>query len=372
MSLLALPLEILFRIFEFVGGHELRQRGKLLCLSKHWYEIAQIFVYRNMRLSSGSIYRLPPPFTHQVRLLTSHMRQLSITITSFEDLVDSRDVANGNLQHAQMSNLDRSLLLLGIYLSQCTNLEHLTITCSTLWQGCLWSSSICSVISSPPLDRLTSLTLDTDASVFLDHPTDQLKSSMLDTGVRYFDRHGQGSVHICQVISQRLHHLRRLWIRMRSLCPDLINPSAYPAKEDTSKLRSLIINLSFLPFITSTYCNHYLGSRGEPLKKNILVFAKALADHSPSSLETLRVIYPQRITGMNKAVDYVPEYKAALISKYGDWNSAGKSVTEDDGTLSPSLSDASDDGGSSITDYGGSDISDHEDFNSSDGEEVED
>jgi len=80
----------------------------------------------------------------------------------------------------------------------------------------------------------------------------------------------------------------------------------------------LIINLSLLPFAAphkAKYCRHYLGGRGETLERKILASSKVLADRSPSSLKTLRVIYPQHITWRNKAVDYVPEHRVAFISR---------------------------------------------------------
>jgi len=130
-SLLTLLLEILLMVLDHVGSQELRTRVELLCNSKCWYDIAQIVLFRNMSLASRSVCRLPPPFTNQVRLLTSHMRRLSIVFNVSEDSARSSDIAHGAALQGQMVNINRSLLTLGMYLSQCTNLEHLALETTT-------------------------------------------------------------------------------------------------------------------------------------------------------------------------------------------------------------------------------------------------
>ncbi len=159
-------------------------------------KLLRSILFRNMSLSSRSFCRLPLSFTNQVRLLTSYMRRLSIVFKGSDDWASSSDVANGVALQGQMANINRSPLALGLYLSQCTNSDHLGLETrteniafpyETPWRGYLWGSSICSVISSPAMDKLTSLVLDTGASVIFDPPMDRLKSSMLDTGAPYFD-----------------------------------------------------------------------------------------------------------------------------------------------------------------------------------------
>lgn len=112
-----------------------------------------------------------------------------------------------------------------------TRTENIAFPYETPWRGYLWGSSICSVISSLAMDKLTSLVLDTGASVIFDPPMDRLKE--LPTSID-----GQVSAHNYQVISQRLHHLRRLWVRTCYICPSLLSLTGFSAKKETPKLQN--------------------------------------------------------------------------------------------------------------------------------------
>jgi hypothetical protein len=312
MSFESLPSELVLLIFEYVGHDEFR-RIDLLRVSKRWYAIARTVLYQDIIISSTSARLLGKTGPETIQIVRKNLRHISIDVNMIRDSgwpLTNRPTKTipGN----ETSQMNRAFSKIGFILSKCNNLQQVTMRVIhnlsylllPVQNKFLIQKDIWNFVSTPPLENLTGLSIETYGFTTLPHP--------------------------CESMGPRLYNLRRLWIRMDRLCPDLFllgNGAATPA---TSRLERLIINLrrlnrdGTLSTLNAEFCPKVVvaGKVESPdidsreLKKLMSEKIQALYAKFDPKCKFLRLIYYDPEAQGSKAIDFVPETVETVLSSH--------------------------------------------------------
>ena len=293
MLLLDLPSELLALIAEYLDVSELRESVAYLLVAKRWYH-AVLPVYlsqlplSNLYLASyHDLERLPPSDTALSKLIQAKVNRLSVRLVghpskrpssnpwhdnstpwldpkNIDELGDcvvdgTKKLTNWYVDwmtvgpvedrsgggrwrwhgeqralHQWAKSINRKLVDLAAILSGSQSLEEFSLEASSQEHGregprwdYLQDSTMHSLISSLP-PSLNNLTLD-------------MCGSKAITSER-----GRNPIHLCPLIAERLHDFQNVRLRLRCICPEVLNTSSLTLTAE-SRLKTLVIKLS-LPF----------------------------------------------------------------------------------------------------------------------------
>ncbi|KAM0795683.1 hypothetical protein BDR22DRAFT_893927 [Usnea florida] len=296
MSLLDLPPELLTLIAEYVGVSELRRSVAYLLVAKRWYHAVLPVYLSQLPLSSlylashNDLERLPPSDTALSKLVQAKVNRLSVRLVGhpskrpslnpwhddptpwdFMDLDElDDDVLDGTKKltnwdcdwmtagpvetsgggrwrwdqeqrvlHQWGISINRKVIDMATILPGCRNLEEFSLEASSEEcgrEGPRWDYlqdfTMFRLISSLPLS-LKNLTLDMCGSRTITPEP------------------GRNSIHLCPLIAERLRDFQNVRLRLRCICPDVLNTSPLTPTAE-SRLKTLVIKLS-LPFFPDAY-----------------------------------------------------------------------------------------------------------------------
>ncbi len=227
MSLDALSTELLLLVFEYVGVEHFRARTGCLTVSKRWYSVAQLVLFRDVRLSPRTLYKFPPQSPRVCELLKSHLVRLEIQLQGYRDEQDVLTFRSRNVRFSKWKiRLNGRLYTISTFISQCHGLKSFHFHTSFGWDDNFWDHITrgAYLMLSPTRDlisaassSLTELVIDT-VSVSLD-----------------------GKGHICPTIARQIPTLRRLYLYMTAICLAILT---LPQNTDKCILEDLTIRLS--------------------------------------------------------------------------------------------------------------------------------
>ncbi|OCL10852.1 hypothetical protein AOQ84DRAFT_425834 [Glonium stellatum] len=241
MSFFTLPTELLIIIFKLVGAEEFRARLELLTVCKPWLRFAQMVMVENLAFSSKTMDQFPPVSESARILISENMISLSINLSDFSSSKTSRDIARrplcigeyvSNMKSAHdawTSKVDNRLRDLGVLLSSCKKLRQVDLVAFTLhdplmsnftWprEPNLLNSSITYILSPNYVRGLTHLFIDT-------------------AGRLIEDEGGLWSrFHTCSLIAKNFHTLRVLHVRLKNICPEILNTKKYTQRPPIEEL----------------------------------------------------------------------------------------------------------------------------------------
>jgi hypothetical protein len=309
MSFQRLPSAVLQKIFEYVGDDEFR-RTDLLCLSKAWYNYARSVLYRDITISGTSARLLSKIGPETIQLIRKDLRRFTLDVNMRRDSGWPRtNRPTGTLPGNQTNRMNKSFLEITRILAKCENLQQVTMRLinnlppeSAVMGRCMLETHIWNFISGSPLENLTSLSLEISGIITYEHA--------------------------CKAIGQQLYNLRRLWIRMDRICPDLFVQEIGAVTPASMRLERLVINLrrlncdGGLSKLNAECCKQRCGKYFEmpsmdPWDLHRLIFeqVKVLGDKAGQKCKLMRIIYYDREAGGSKAIDFVPELKSTLLSR---------------------------------------------------------
>ncbi|MCJ1240556.1 hypothetical protein MMC14_008560 [Varicellaria rhodocarpa] len=302
MPLFNFPREILEHILQYVG---LRTSTSNLLVCKEWY-IAALPVYfsgldlTSLYISSWDLSRLPPARSPLGHLIQANVRQFSLRLIGHPSketarrpwFTDKYGESDGDLEEeeeqkgatdwmmfgpttihnlpknlpswnwdiemehhllAWRAQVNQQLEKFADILSGCTRLEELSVEISN--EGREYLGPCWDYIYDRALVKLVS-----------SFPTTLERLTFDICGSHILASHGGDAppVHICPLLARRIRDLQHVRLRMRSICPDVINdsPDVIPDSPDVipdsgakyekvSQLKSLVIRLS-LPYLESS------------------------------------------------------------------------------------------------------------------------
>ena len=304
MSLLDLPPELLTLIAEYVGVSELRKSVAYLLVAKRWYHAVLPVYLSQLPLSSlylashNDLERLPSSDTALSKLIQAKVNRLSVRLVGHpskrpslnpwhddptpwyddscpwdpmnlygldDDLLDGTKklknwdcdwmtagpvkITSGGgkwrwdqeqrVLHQWEISINGKLIDVATILSGCQNLEEFSLEASSEKCGIegprwdyLQDFTMFRLISSLPLS-LKNLTLDMCGSRTITPEP------------------GRNSIHLCPLIAERLGDFQNVRLRLRCICPDVLNTSRLTPTAE-SRLKTLVIKLS-LPFFPDSH-----------------------------------------------------------------------------------------------------------------------
>ncbi|KAI9875686.1 MAG: hypothetical protein M1830_008114 [Pleopsidium flavum] len=335
MPLLALPPEILLSVLQFVGANEFCEQLDRLLVCKRWYWFAQRVILEELQLSAKALKHFSPASVRLGDHLQANLKHLSIRLTGFEDWGslkrpdDAEYIGYGNGQSHMdewTNDLNKRLTSLAAMLPDFTKLRSVSFEAFhefdaahpyTPHRDYLWNVSVASLAAKVPTNRLTTLVLDTCGSSMI---------SREKRGEQY------EHAHICPVIAQHLVTLRRVRLRMRSICPDILRLSP---DDGAVRIETLVINLSLqdpdgrtMAVRYARNCSSSVGREGWNLHTDLVKAAKSAATQMPKQ-RLLRVICHKVPSLQLAAVNCVTGTKALLVEG-ADWEDEGDSDPDDE------------------------------------------
>ncbi|KAK4644031.1 hypothetical protein QC761_0048410 [Podospora bellae-mahoneyi] len=246
MALLKLPPETLIQIFDHVGSSYFRSDLSRLTVCKQWSEYAHTTCFQDLYVTQKTLRRLlsSPYVESSLRLVKNSVETLDLILKGFEDWdsiplsghdPQAVNVWNGAHGHAVRATwtteLNNDLLYLAAIIQQSRRLRILRIQATSELhpllrflerRDYLFLSTIRAFLL---VSNLTSLELDLCGTRLIPHQSQE---------------RGEG-IHVCTSIAALLTTLRRLRLRMRSICADVLRP---PQHCTDLKLNEMLINLS--------------------------------------------------------------------------------------------------------------------------------
>lgn len=298
MGLLDIAPELLMEIIRHIGASELRTSVDYLLVSKQWYKATLPEYLYGLRLStiylsSPDLERFSPQFTPLNDAIIDKVERLSVRLVGhpskqiasnpWHDSEGLFDPKNGNGEevedragwdywmqvgplattsleggrkrfvwhtenhqlHPWRDRINWKLLELSRIFSRCRIMNEFSLEASSeddAEQGPRWDyllgSSMKAVISALPVG-LKSLTLDTSGSTLATSEQDR------------------NPVHLCSLIALRLQDFEQVRIRMRHICPQILDISNN-LSDTPSRLERLLIRLSIPSFPEASY-EHHVG-----------------------------------------------------------------------------------------------------------------
>jgi hypothetical protein len=251
MSLLQLPTETLIQIFDYVGSSYFRSDLSRLTVCKEWNEFACTACFREFYVTQKTPERLlsSPYAQSSLALVKDSVETLDLDLKGFEDWdsipvsqhdseavnvlnVSSWDSAHGRAARAAWTTeLNNDLLYLATIIKQSRKLCILRVQGTSELhpllrllerRDYLFLSTIRAFLSA---SNLATLELDLCGTRLIPHQS---------------QKHGEGS-HVCTSIAALLTTVRRLRLRMRSICADVLKPGQH---NTNLRLNEMLINLS--------------------------------------------------------------------------------------------------------------------------------
>lgn len=357
MSLLQLPPELLIQIFDHVGSSYFRSDLSRLTVCKQWIKFAYTTCFRDFYVTQKTLRRLlsSPYMESSLLLVTGSAEALKLDLKGYEDWdstpLPAQDSQAANVldvsawdgsygyavRTAWTTELNDDLFYLATIMRQSPKLRTLRVQATSELQPThhflerrdyLFQSTIRAFLSA---NNLTSLELD-------------LCGTRLIQDVNQDHKEG---FHICTSIAALLTTLRRLRLRMRSICADSLKPHQGSTKLPLSEI---LINLSLSNESTlttsaahATCCLSSIWSFLE-LKADIEKQTQALVAQmaAPKMVRILTHSYPRFdmrafdvLTGRN-----------IILSEGAEWNDEGQEEEEDlESDKESEISSLSDDDG---------------------------
>ena len=306
MSLLRLPPETLIQVLDYVGSSYFREDLGRLTVCKQWFGFARTACFKNLSLSQKTLQRLlsSRDAGRSLLLVKDSLKTLVLELKGFEDWssipepqsypqdANSLDASSwvgdhgGALLAAWTTVLENDLAQLAIITKKSRKLRAIRLQASSESHPLL-----------PHLPRRDYLSLSTIRVLLSVENLTVLELDLCGTLLIPRPEH-RDDFHICTSIGALLSTLRRLRLRMRSICADVLRPQHH---ETNLRLSEVLINLSLSnesPTITSAVHSTRCGSTGEgflKLKADIEDQAEALAAHmvSPKTFRILTHSLPQ-------------------------------------------------------------------------------
>ncbi|KAK4201545.1 hypothetical protein QBC40DRAFT_278086 [Triangularia verruculosa] len=256
MTLLQLPPETLYQIFNHIGSSFFRSDLSRLTVCRQWSEFAYTACFRDFYVTQNILRRLlsSPYAESSLGLVKDNAETLALNLKGFEDwdsLLDSDtsdwDGAHGQAKRAEWTRkLNNDLVYFGSIIQQSRKLRIVRIQATSELhpldrflerRDYLCLSPICTFLSA---SNITSLELDLCGTRLIPH---------------------QSQDHVCPSIAALLSTLRRLRLRLRSICADVLKPPQEHQQDYTNQLRldQVLINLSLYdesPSVTITSAAH--------------------------------------------------------------------------------------------------------------------
>ncbi|KAK4664203.1 uncharacterized protein QC763_0083540 [Podospora pseudopauciseta] len=349
MALLKLPPETLIQIFDHVGSSYFRSDLSRLTVCKQWSEFAHTACFRDLYVTQKILRRLlsSPYVESSLRLVKNSVETLDLNLKGFEDWdsiplsghdPQAVNVWNGAHGHAVRATwtteLNNDLLYLAAIIQQSRRLRILRIQATSELhpllrflerRDYLFLSTICAFLS---VSNLTSLDLDLCGTRLIPHQSQE---------------RGEG-IHVCTSIAALLTTLRRLRLRMRSICADVLRT---PQHCTDLKLNEMLINLSLSnesPVTTSAAHATCCGSSTEgflqlkaDMEKQAQVLVAQMA--APKIVRILTHALP-RIE--MRAFDVLTGRNVAL-SEGAEWDDEGEVIEDQVSADESEISDLSSD-----------------------------
>jgi hypothetical protein len=329
MSLLSLPTEILIEIFDYVGSSYFRSNLSRLTICKEWSVFARTACFQECPVTQKNLRDLisSPHVDSSLALLKDSVKTLDLDLKGIEDwdATPTWDIAHKRA--AWTTELNNDLLHLATTMKQSRKLRTLHIKATNILPSQLRLLEHRDYLFLSPMrtfltaGNLTSLELDllgTDIGSQSDHESDE-------------------GVHICPIIATLLTTLRRLRLRMESMCTDVLEVELHITN---LRLDTVLINLGLSEDMALTVYFAHLSRCGYPQGPNtfwddmenqaqILVTQMA----APKMVRILTVEIPDFSM---RAFDVLTG-RTVKLDQDAKWDDDGE-VIEDDGCEPPELS----------------------------------
>lgn len=327
MALQDLPVEILCTVIRFVSSKQLRkQEACCLLVCKRWYTLAEPILLEDLVLSARQFTQLPDQVHAKLRTFS---RTLTFHVHGPNDWP-----AEESLE--QLNEKFNSCLL------RCSRLVSFTLLVRTQFDPAqpmaphndylsLWSPA--RFLDAFGVCKLSELVLDTCGSEFKD------------------------GVHVCPQLALKIPTLRTVRLRMRRICPQVLNLQQRDCALPT-RIESIIINLSLKEAdrFSAGYSRHCTESRRALELYDGMVAAAIDTAKQTSSLKVLRVLSHKHPSLEMVAKDCLAGAKV-ILSDEGDWDWADNGCADpDEEEISDQdlfLTDSNSDGGSTVSGMNG-------------------
>jgi hypothetical protein len=354
MSLLQLPPETLVQIFDCVGSSYFRSNLSLLTVCKQWSKFAHTACFRDFYVTQKTLRRLlsSPYVESSLPLVKDSVETLDLDLKGFEDwdsiplsrhdsrAVNVLNVSTWNGAHgravraAWTTELNNDLLYLATIIKQSRKLRILRIQATSELhpllhllerRDYLFLSTIRVFLSA---SNLTSLELDLCGTQLIPHQSQE---------------HSEG-FHVCTSIAALLTTLRRLRLRMRSICANVLKPRQHSTN---LRLNEMLINLSLSnksPLTTSaahaTCCGSSTGGFLQlkaDMEKQAQVLVAQMA--APTIVRILTHVLPSIEM---RAFDVLTSRNVTL-SEGAEWDDDGEAIEDQVSDEESEISDLSSD-----------------------------
>ncbi|KAI1087174.1 hypothetical protein F5B19DRAFT_486913 [Rostrohypoxylon terebratum] len=331
ISLLRLPPEILTQVLDYVGSSYFRQDIGRLTVCKQWFIFARFACFKNLQLSQKTLLLL---IKASLKILDLELKGFEhwSSISEIKGYPQDDSIWEGDLGRALLTDwttvLDNDLAQIAVAVKNSPKLRMIRIHASSERHPLL-----------PYLPRRDYLSLPTMRAILSAENLTVLELDLRGTHLVPRQEHSD-DFHICTSIGALLPNLRRLRLRMRSICPDVLRPHHH----DTDlRLSEVLINLSLSKdSLISTSAAHSIrcGSTGRgfiQLKADIEDQAKALAARmaSPKTIRILTHSLPQIEL---QSLDVLTG-KCMKLADDMAWEDDGKTVEDDSDSESEILDD---------------------------------
>ncbi|OJJ03338.1 hypothetical protein ASPVEDRAFT_731859 [Aspergillus versicolor CBS 583.65] len=309
MPLEALPVEILRLICRLVGSEETqKQKARCLLVCKWWYTTTEPILYEDLVLSANHLLQMPDSAAKKLVQYARHVQiytdsRLDWPCSSPEYLLGERfrmllSPEPGALASAPAPTQLKSFILRTHTPYDSGRLLNPRYRCLPKW-------SPIALVDSLAVSSLEHLVLDTR------------------------DLRFKGGKHVCPCVARKMPSLRSLRLRMRRICPRVLDmQQTHPSSiTSTSRIESIIINLSLVePGHTygrfSRHCTRVMSTYG--LFNEMIRVASEMAKQTPS-LRQVRILRHKNPTASVLAHDCVTGNRTVLLGdQQWDWGDHGK------------------------------------------------
>ncbi|KAG6198231.1 hypothetical protein E4U35_007145 [Claviceps purpurea] len=340
MLLLHLPPETLKQIFDYVGSSFFQEDTTRLTVCKRWFEFARVACYQNVTFSletlhafmSSEILKRPGLFRDTIETLTLNLGVYQAPVhAAGPSRLARKDTLYSTIQHRSVrdsrnqtwrESLDKDLGNLATIIQPARRLYFLHIQTygspkPDPFDGPEDYLPLCSIQATLSVEHLKVLVLD------------------LPGGVLTPSEDQEENCHICPTIGALLHKLHYLHLRMRSICPEVLNPQN---SKENLHLRGVVINLSLkmdVPGITSAAHSKRCGPIGGgflQLKADMQEQAEVLGARMASP-KLIRILTHTLVQLEIQSLD-VLNGKRMILEDNMQWDEDGKTVEEDSHTES--------------------------------------
>ncbi|KAF2658551.1 hypothetical protein K491DRAFT_259428 [Lophiostoma macrostomum CBS 122681] len=318
MSLFQLSPEILLLIFDHVDSSYFRSDLSRLTVCKQWSKLAHTACFRDFYVTQRPLRRLlsSPYVRSSLLLVKDSVKALDLDLKGFEDwdytpLREERTAWTAELNNdlfylATIINKSRKLRILRI---QATSEHHPELLLER--RDYLFLSTIYTFLSA---SNLTSLELDLCGTRLIpDHSSD----------------HSEG-FHVCTRIAALLTTLRRLRLRMRTICADVLKPRQHST---TLRLNEVLISLSLSnesPLITSAAHAKCCGSSPGGLDQLIADMEKQAQDlvAQMAAPKIVRIL-THALPGIEMRAFDVLTGRTVRLSDGAEWDDDGEAIEDE-------------------------------------------